>query len=71
MEIEGSAVIAQFPFGAGGIADEFGMVFEKDNELVECVNAALAALRDSGELAVIEQTWLAEQPDSPPVIPVD
>lgn len=71
VEIEGSAVIAQFPFDAGGIADEFGMVFEKDNELVECVNAALAALRDSGELAVIEQTWLAEQPDSPPVIPVD
>ena len=71
VEIEGSTVIAQFPFGAGGIADEFGMVFEQGNPLVECVNAALANLTESGELAQIEQTWLADQPSSPPVIPVD
>ncbi|MEJ7722603.1 MAG: transporter substrate-binding domain-containing protein [Ilumatobacteraceae bacterium] len=49
VEIEGSTIIGQFPVDAGGQADEFGMVFEKDNPLVECVDLALAALRENGD----------------------
>ncbi len=44
VEIEGSSVVGQFPAAAGGTTDDFGLVFEKDNPLVECANAALAAL---------------------------
>jgi ABC-type amino acid transport substrate-binding protein len=33
--------------------------------LVDCVNKALAALRDSGELADIEQEWLADKASAP------
>ena len=29
------------------------------------MNAALASLRDSGELAAIEQTWLADKTNAP------
>ncbi len=41
------------------------MLFAKDNPLVECVNAALAELKSSGELAAIEQTWLADKTGAP------
>jgi polar amino acid transport system substrate-binding protein len=63
VEIEGAAVIGQFP--AAGSADEFGLLFDLGNPLVECVNAALASLRDSGDLAAIEQTWLADKTNAP------
>jgi polar amino acid transport system substrate-binding protein len=70
VEIEGAAVLGQFPAGEGIAADQFGLVFDLDNPLAECVNAALASLKDSGDLAAIEQTWLADK-TSAPVISVD
>lgn len=70
VEIEGAAVLGQFPAGEGIAADQFGMVFDLDNPLADCVNEALASLKDSGDLAAIEQTWLADK-TSAPVISVD
>ena len=70
VEIEGSSVIGQFPADAGGTTDEFGMVLEQDNPLVECVNLALAALRESGELEAITTQWMATEAGAP-VIAVD
>jgi polar amino acid transport system substrate-binding protein len=70
VEIEGAAVLGQFPAGEGLAADQFGMVFDLDNPLADCVNEALASLKDSGDLAAIEQTWLADK-TSAPVISVD
>jgi len=46
------------------------MVFDLDNPLADCVNEALASLKDSGDLAAIEQTWLADKTRAP-VISVD
>ena len=65
VEIEGSTIIGQFPASAGGTTDEFGLLFEKDNPLVECANQALATMTESGELASIEQTWMSENADAP------
>lgn len=65
VEIDGASVVGQFPADAGGTTDEFGFVFEKDNSLVGCVNTALAALEDSGELASIEQQWLSDKTGAP------
>ena len=70
VEIEGTSVIGQFPGSAGGLTDDFGAVFTKDNPLVACVNTALATLKESGELAKIEQTWLSDNAGVP-VISVD
>ncbi len=69
VEIEGSSVVGQFPRTAGGSTDEFGLVLEKDNPLVDCVNAALASLKDSGELDSITDQWM-ESDDVAPVIEV-
>ena len=65
VEIEGTKVIGQFPASEGTVADQFGLVFDLDNPLVECVNVALAALKESGELAAIEQTWLSDKTSAP------
>ena len=64
-EIEGSSVLGQFPVGDEANPDEFGMVFDLDNPLVECVNIALATLKDNGSLAEITEKWLSTQVDIP------
>ena len=67
VEIEGSSVVGQFPPAADVEPDSLGMVFEKDNPLVECVNLALAALTESGELEQITTQWMVTN-DVAPVI---
>lgn len=69
VEIEGSSVIGQFPASAGGTTDQFGMVLEKDNPLMSCVNVALAELRESGELDAITEQWMSAETGAP-IIPV-
>jgi polar amino acid transport system substrate-binding protein len=64
-EIEGSAVVGQFPSSASKTTDDFGLVFDLANPLVECVNAALAALKDNGTLASIEKQWLSNKTNAP------
>ncbi|MEO1641439.1 MAG: ABC transporter substrate-binding protein [Pseudomonadota bacterium] len=58
--IEGSKVIGQFAPDASDNPDQFGMLMEEGSALKECVDAALAALTESGELAAIEATWLQD-----------
>ncbi|MFM8942584.1 MAG: ABC transporter substrate-binding protein [Acidimicrobiaceae bacterium] len=70
VEIEGSKVIGQFPLSDAVTADNFGLLFDKDNKLVDCVNTALGALKKSGKLAEIEKTWLADKTNAP-VISLD
>jgi len=70
VEIEGSKVIGQFPLSDAVAADNFGLLFDKDNKLVDCVNTALGALKESGKLAEIEKTWLADKTNAP-VITLD
>jgi polar amino acid transport system substrate-binding protein len=43
----------------------FGLVFEEGNPLRDCVNEALASLREDGTLDAIEQEWLADKADAP------
>lgn len=64
VEIEGTAVIGQFP-SVGDAPEQFGMVFEEGNPLRDCVNEALAALDEQGELDAIEQEWLADATGAP------
>jgi polar amino acid transport system substrate-binding protein len=59
-EIEGSAVIAQFPSGSEE-SDQFGMLFEEGNPLRDCVNQALANV----DLAALQQEWLSDVVDAP------
>jgi polar amino acid transport system substrate-binding protein len=41
-------------------AEELGFTFQQDSDLIEPVNAALAAMRLDGTLAKLEQKWMVE-----------
>ena len=62
-QIENSKIVGQFP--AAGEQERFGMVFEKGSSLVDCVNEALAALKDDGKLEEIQQEWLSDKASAP------
>jgi polar amino acid transport system substrate-binding protein len=63
VQIPNGTIVGQFP--AVGQQEHFGMVFEKGNPLVGCVNQALQSLRDDGTLADIQQEWLADNASAP------
>jgi polar amino acid transport system substrate-binding protein len=63
-EIENSTIVGQLP-AAGGTPEQFGLLFEKGNPLVSCVNTAIAALTTNGELAKITDQWLAASAGAP------
>jgi polar amino acid transport system substrate-binding protein len=58
VEITDATIIGVLP--QGGEPDELGMLFEEGNPLVDCVNAALATLRDDGTLESLEDEWLRQ-----------
>ena len=54
-EIKGTEVIGQFPGD-----EEFGMLFEKGNPLVDCVNQVLAEIEEDGTLEALQQEFLQQ-----------
>jgi polar amino acid transport system substrate-binding protein len=60
VQVEGSIIAGQFETQAAD-PDEFGLLFEEGNPLVECVNQALATLREDGTLAALEEEWLTQE----------
>jgi polar amino acid transport system substrate-binding protein len=58
VQVPNSKILGQLPAKKGG--EHFGMVFQKGNPLVACVNQALAALKKGGTLQKIQQTWLSK-----------
>ncbi|GAB4005215.1 ABC transporter substrate-binding protein [Nocardioides ultimimeridianus] len=58
-EIPGSKLLGQFSYD-GGTPEQFGMLFQKGNPLVSCVNWALGQLKSDGTLAAIEKKWLSD-----------
>jgi polar amino acid transport system substrate-binding protein len=57
VEIPDGTIVGQFPAQDGG--EEFGLLFQKGNPLVTCVNRALDELKTSGALQAIQDEWLA------------
>ena len=56
VEIEDASIIGVLP--VDGEPEELGMLFEEGSALVACINAALAALVDSGKLDEFADEWL-------------
>ncbi len=52
-------------FQTSGATEQFGMLLELNNPLVECLNQAVAALDSDGTLDQLEQRWLSESVDVP------
>jgi polar amino acid transport system substrate-binding protein len=60
VEVEGSKVVGQFPAPGG---DDWGVVLAKGSRLTPCVDEAIGAMRESGELEQITDQWIgAEAP---------
>jgi polar amino acid transport system substrate-binding protein len=57
-EIAHTKLLGYFPAPPGG--EHFGMVFQKGNPLVGCVNKALATLTANGTLKLLQKVWLAK-----------
>ena len=53
-EIKNSIMVAQFP----STGEHFGLLFQKGNPLVGCVNKALATLHSNGTLAALQKKYL-------------
>jgi len=62
--VEGGTIVGQFQ-PAEGETEQFGLLFEQDNPLVDCVDAALDTLEQDGTLAQLEQRWLADVANAP------
>jgi polar amino acid transport system substrate-binding protein len=63
VQVENSKILGQFPSPPGG--EHFGMVFQKGNSLVRCVNEALSKLRADGTLKDLQDQWLSKVADAP------
>ncbi len=57
VQVPNSTILGQFTSKTG---EHFGMVFQKGNPLVACVNKALATLKANGTLKKINDTWLSK-----------
>ena len=62
VQVPEATTVGQFAAPGG---DEWGALLEKDSPLTGCVSAAITELSDSGELAEIEQKWIADKTDAP------
>jgi polar amino acid transport system substrate-binding protein len=64
-ELDDGVVVGQFPPIESAPGEDWGLLFEKDNPLVECADYALLRLRESGELDEITTAWMEEGADVP------
>ena len=62
-QVPNSKILGQFATSAGG--EHFGMVFQKGNSLVRCVNRALGELKSDGKLKQIQDKWLSKVAGAP------
>ncbi len=58
VQLTDGTIVGQFPTSAQ--QDQIGMVLEKDSPLTACVNEALAAVRDSGQLQEIYDATITQ-----------
>ncbi len=63
VQVPDAVIAAILPDSEG--EDGLGMLFEKDNPFVDCVNQALAALDSAGRLDELATEWLADGGDIP------
>ena len=62
VQVPQGTTVGQFEAPGG---DEWGALLEKDSPLTDCVSAAVEELDASGELAAIEQEWIADKANAP------
>lgn len=66
VELTDGLIVGQLP-QIDGDGDAFGLVLSKDSPLTASVTAAVDALRESGTLKKLADTWLSDAADAPPL----
>jgi polar amino acid transport system substrate-binding protein len=61
-QVEGSTIAGQFDTGEG---DNWGVLLQKGSKLTPCVDKAIGALANSGELKKITQRWMGAAAGAP------
>jgi polar amino acid transport system substrate-binding protein len=64
VQMEDGTIVGQFP-AADDEQERFSLVLELDSPLTDCVNEAIASLRESGELDAITEEWMSENAGAP------
>jgi polar amino acid transport system substrate-binding protein len=62
-QVSGSTIVGQLAPSAH--PEQFGALLAKDSPLTSCVSKAVEALKSSGQLAKIQNKWLAKEGDAP------
>jgi len=62
VQVPKGEIVGQFSAPGG---DQWGALLERDSQLTGCVSQAIDALRESGELAAIEEEWMSAAADAP------
>jgi polar amino acid transport system substrate-binding protein len=57
--------VGQFP----SVGEHYGLLFQKGNKLVGCVDAAIAAIRSNGTLTALQTKWLSIYTSVPVIQP--
>jgi polar amino acid transport system substrate-binding protein len=70
VELENGVVVGQFPPADSAPGEDWGMLFEKDNPLADCVDYALMNMQASTELYNITTEWMLTA-NNVPVIELD
>ena len=66
VQVPGSTVVGRLP--NQGAQEHFGLVFQKGNPLVRCVNKAINQMRADGTLKRLEVRWLGQDGRSDPEV---
>jgi len=61
-EVEDAKIVGQFAAPGG---DKWGLLLAKGSQLTDCVNQALAKLRDAGELEKLQSQWMGGEAAPP------
>jgi polar amino acid transport system substrate-binding protein len=62
-QVDNSVIVGQFAPTAD--AEHYSVALDKGSPITPCVNAAIKRMTDSGELAQLTQTWLADKAQAP------
>jgi len=63
VQLSNAKLVGRFP--TVGSQEYFGVTFQKNNPLVNCVNKAISALKENGTLDRLEQKWITSKANAP------
>lgn len=64
-QVEDSKIVGQLPQAQGAQTEHFGLLLERGNPLVGCLDKAIGELKSSGELAKVQERWLTSSAGAP------